>query len=87
MIVTDGITTVVDHTDYNLTTDQAAARLKNKESVIAVDFPDYGQENLGSVYAWPEILNWPDFYKMELSDIVEAIRGYEQFGTLDTETI
>lgn len=86
MIATDGIVTVVDHTDYNLSLREAAQRLKNKESIIAVEFPDYSQEFLGSVYPEPETLPWQNFYQLEISEIIEAIRSYEKYGTLDTET-
>lgn len=80
MKATDGIVTVVDHTNYNLTMDEAANRLKNKENVIAVECPDFSQEYLESVYKEPVILTWQDYFELEKEQIIEDIRVYEQFG-------
>lgn len=80
MIATDGTVTVVDHTNYNLTMEEAAERLKNKENVIAVEYPDFSQENLESVYQDPVVLTWRDYFEMEQGEIIENIRLYEQFG-------
>lgn len=80
MIATDGKVTVVDHTNYNLSMDEAAERLKNKRNVIAVGFPDFSQEYLGSVYQEPVILTWQDYFELEKEQIIEDIRIYEQFG-------
>ncbi len=80
MKATDGIVTVVDHTNYNLTMDEAADRLKNKENVIAVECPDFSQEYFESVYKEPVILTWQDYFELEKEQIIEDIRVYEQFG-------
>ena len=80
IIATDGMVTVVDHNNYNLSIDEAAGQLKNKKNVIAVEFPDFGQEYLQSVYQDPVVLNWQDYFEMEKEQIIEDIRIYEQFG-------
>lgn len=80
MKATDGIVTVVDHTNYNLTMDEAAQRLKNKQNVIAVEYPDFSQEHLESVYKVPVVLTWQDYFETENDEIIENIRLYEQFG-------
>lgn len=80
MKVTDGIVTVIDHTNYNLTMDEAVERLKNKQDVIAVEYPDFSQEHLESVYQDPVVLNWQEYFELETEEIIESIRIYEQFG-------
>lgn len=80
MKATDGIVTVIDHINYNLTMDEAVERLKRKENVIAVEFPDFSQEHLQSVYQEPVVLTWQDYFELEKEQIIEDIRIYEQFG-------
>lgn len=80
MIATDGKVTVVDNTNYDLSMDEAVERLKNKENVIAVGFPDFSQEHLESVYQEPVLLTWQDYFELEKEQIIEDIRIYEQFG-------
>jgi hypothetical protein len=80
MIATDGKVTVVDNNNYNLSIDQAAEFLKNKRNVLAVEFPDFSQEHLESVYQEPVVLKWQDYFDLEKEQIIEDIRIYEQFG-------
>jgi hypothetical protein len=80
MKVTDGIVTVVDHTNYDLTRKEAAGLLKNKKNVIAVEHPDFSQEHLQSVYQEPVVLTWQDYFELEQDEIIENLRTYEQFG-------
>jgi hypothetical protein len=80
MKATDGITTVVDHTHYNLNLKEAAKRLKSKRSTVAVKCPDYSQEYLESIYQEPVVLNWQDYFDQDDVEIIESIRMYEQFG-------
>ncbi len=80
MIATDGITTVVDHNDYNLTIYEAAEKLMHKEKVIAVEHPDYMQEELCNVYPDQVVLDWKDYEGMEYPEVFESLRTYEQFG-------
>jgi hypothetical protein len=80
MKATDGIVTVIDHTNYNLTMNEAAEYLKNKQNVIAVECPDFSQEHLESVYQDPVVLNWQDYFELEKDQIIDDIRIYEQFG-------
>jgi hypothetical protein len=80
MKATDGITTVIDNTHYNLSLKEAAKQLKSKRSVMAVECPDYSQEYLESIYQEPVVLNWQDYFDQEDEEIIESIRIYEQFG-------
>lgn len=80
MKATDGIVTVIDHTNYNLTMDEAVEHLKNRQNVIVVECPDFSQEHLESVYQDPVVLNWQDYFELEKEQIIEDIRFYEQFG-------
>lgn len=80
MKATDRIVTVIDHTNYNLTMDEAVEHLKNKKNVIAVECPDFSQEHLESVYRDPVVLNWQDYFELEKEQIIDDIRIYEQFG-------
>lgn len=83
MIVTDGKMTVADHHDYNLTIYQAVDRLRNKKRIIALEYPDYTQEELYQIYPEPEVLNWQDYQGMSCLEIFEWLRSYEQFGSYE----
>jgi hypothetical protein len=80
MEATDGITTVIDTNDYNLSLKEAVANLKSKRPIIAVEYPDYSQEHLSSVYQEPVVLTWQDYFDQEDEEIIESLRQYEQFG-------
>jgi hypothetical protein len=80
MKATDGITTVIDTNDYNLSLKEAVAHLKSKRPVTAVEYPDYSQDQLSSVYQEPAVLNWQDYFDQDDEEIIENIRVYEQFG-------
>ncbi len=80
MKATDGITTVIDTNDYNLSLTEAVTHLKSKRPIIAVEYPDYSQEHLASVYQEPVVLNWQDYFDQADEEIIESIRIYEQFG-------
>lgn len=80
MKATDGITTVIDNNNYNLTLKEAVSQLKSKHPIIAVEYPDYSQEHLESVFQEPVVLNWQDYFDQEDEEIIESLRLYEQFG-------
>ncbi len=80
MKVTDGITTVIDNTNCNLTLEEAVKQLKSKHPIMAVESPDFSQERLESIYQEPAVLNWQDYFDQEAEEIIQSLRVYEQFG-------
>ena len=83
MIITDGIATVVDHNNYNLTRKEAVDRLKSKQSMIAVEYPDFTQEHIQNMYPEPVILDWHNYFEKSEEELMEELRIYEQFGTMN----
>ena len=72
------IVQVIDN--QNLSIEQAANRLVNEQSVLAVTFPDLTEEELCNSYPEPVVLSPGDFYGFRLKKILRCLQGYERFA-------
>lgn len=83
MIITDGNRTLVDHTDYNLSIEEAAIKLLTGRNIIAQSFPDYlSGESIEDQYPESEELKAEQFAGQTYEEIVKYLSMYYQFGSI-----
>lgn len=80
-IITDGSTTIVDGTDYNLTIDQAAEELITGRSVICREYPDFSSDDMFECYGAPNYKMTPgEVQGYSKEEIIEYLRVYEAYS-------
>lgn len=79
---TNGQATLVDHTRYDLTVNEAACKLHAGEDIIAQPCGDPTSDILEEAYPGPERLYASDFKTKSLTQIYNWLRGYAQFGVI-----
>lgn len=83
IITTIGNATSVDWTEYNLTREQAAQSLLDGNDIVAKEFGDFTSEMIDEADPHPEIIQAECYAGKSLEEIIESIRYFELFGSIN----
>lgn len=83
IITTIGNATSVDWTEYNLTREQAAQSLLDGNDIVAKEFGDFTSEMIDEADPYPEIVRYECYTGKSLEEIIESLRYFELFGSVN----
>ncbi len=78
--ITDGPSTLVDDTDYNISRSEAILRLHTGKNIIAQPIPDFSSDDIADWCPDAETLHAADYRHLNIDEIGNYLRSYIKFG-------